>query len=179
MLLFKEESILAQNQSSNPLIPAMSIFKNKHLLVATLMAPVLGLIGYFGVNALVSEKPHAAEAGKSYQLVEKPNCRYSSGICGLKNGDFELTLGFEWLAGGRMLLKLESVNPLDGVLLALVENEDEKKSPSEMQAADPNGLTWQLEIERPDPQRHRLRLVASANQALYFGDAAMKFTLAE
>ncbi|MBT8073454.1 MAG: hypothetical protein HKP21_07065, partial [Xanthomonadales bacterium] len=102
-----------------------------------------------------------------------------SGICGLKNGDFELTLGFEWLEGGRMLLKLESVNPLDGVLLALVEDEDEKKSPSEMQAADPNGLTWQLEIERPDPQRHRLRLVASANQALYFGDAAMKFTLAE
>jgi hypothetical protein len=157
----------------------MSIFKNKHLVVATLMAPVLGLIGYFGVSALVSEKPHAAEAGKSYQLVEKPNCRYSSGMCGLKNGDFELTLSFESRSDTRLLLKLESANPLEGVLVALVEDKNEKKSPVEMLPADTSRLNWQLEIERPDPQRHRLRLVASANQALYFGDVAMKFTRIE
>jgi hypothetical protein len=157
----------------------MSIFKNKHFVVASLMAPVLGLIGYFGVNALVSEKPQVAEAGKSYQLVEKPNCRYSSGTCGLKNGEFELTLDFERLESGRLLLKLESANPLEGVLAALVEKETENKSPVEMQLVDINRLNWQLEIERPDPERHRLRLVASANQALYFGDVAMKFTLAE
>lgn len=157
----------------------MSIFKNRHVVVASLMAPVLGLIGYFGVNALVSEKPHAAKAGQSYQLVEKPNCRYSSGTCGLKNGDFELTLNYEHLASGRLLLKLESANPLEGVLAALVENEDENESPVEMQPADPEGVNWQLEIERPDPERHRLRLVAAANESLYFGDVAMKFTFDE
>ena len=53
----------------------MIVWKNKHVLIATLMAPVLALIAYFGVNALVGEKPHAAEAGQSYVLVEKPNCR--------------------------------------------------------------------------------------------------------
>jgi hypothetical protein len=42
-----------------------------------------------------------------------------------------------------------------------------------------DGLTWSLDIEHPDPERHRLRLVASANQALYLGDVAMKFIIIE
>ena len=74
-----------------------------------MMAPVLGIISYFAVNALVGEDPQAAEAGQSYKLVEKPNCRYASGLCGLKNVDFELTLSFELAGDDRWLLKLESV----------------------------------------------------------------------
>jgi len=31
---------------------------------------------------------------------------------------------------------------------------------------------------RPDPDKHRLRLVATSNQSFYFGDIAMKFTRA-
>ena len=50
----------------------MSILKNKHMVIAMLMAPVLALISYYAVNALVSETPHAAEAGQSYLLVENP-----------------------------------------------------------------------------------------------------------
>ena len=157
----------------------MSVWKNKHVLIATMMAPVLALIAYFGINALVGETPHAAEAGQSYQLVEKPNCRHSGGICGLKNSDFELTLSFEWLGNGRMLLKLESVHVLDGVLAALVESEASENPPVDMRPVGNDGLTWSLDIAHPDPESHRLRLVASANNALYFGDVAMKFTIIE
>ena len=157
----------------------MIVWKNKHVLIATLMAPVLALIAYFGVNALVGEKPHVAEAGQSYVLVEKPNCRHSGGICGLKNGDFELTLSFEWLDNGRMLLELESVHALDGVLVALVESEASEDPPVDMRPVGNDGLTWSLDIAHPDPDSHRLRLVASANQALYFGDVATKFTVIE
>ena len=157
----------------------MIVWKNKHVLIATLMAPVLALIAYFGVNALVGEKPHAAEAGQSYQLVEKPNCRHSGGICGLKNVDFELSLSFEWVGDKRMLLKLESVHPLDGVLVALVEGEASENPPADMRPVGNGGLNWTLDMARPDPDRHRLRLVASANNALYFGDIAMKFTVIE
>ena len=157
----------------------MSALKNNHLLIAMLMAPVLALFAYYGVNALVGETPHAAEAGQSYQLVEKPNCRHSGGICGLKNGDFELTLSFEWLDNGRMLLRLESVHLLDGVLVALVENDAGEKSPVDMRPLGDDGLSWSLDLAHPDPERHRLYLVASANQALYFGDVAMKFTVIE
>ena len=157
----------------------MSALKNNHLLIAMLMAPVLALFAYYGVNALVGETPHAAEAGQSYQLVEKPNCRHSGGICGLKNGDFELTLSFEWLDNGRMLLRLESVHLLDGILVALVENDAGEKSPVDMRPLGDDGLSWSMDLAHPDPERHRLYLVASANQALYFGDVAMKFTVIE
>jgi len=155
------------------------VWKNKHVLIATMMAPVLALIAYFGVNALVGEKPHVAEAGQSYVLVEKPNCRHSGGICGLKNGDFELSLSFEWLDNGRMLLELESAHALDGVLLALVESEASEDPPVDMRPVGNDGLAWTLDVAHPDPDSHRLRLVASANQALYFGDIATKFTVIE
>ena len=157
----------------------MSIWSNKHVVVATLMAPVLALIAYFGINAMVGEDPHVAEAGQSYQLVSKPNCRYSSGVCGLKNADFELTLNFERLNGNRFLLKLISAHALDGVLMAQAANEADEKQPEEMRPVGQDGLNWSLEMEDVDPEHHRLHVVASSRGSLYYGDTAMKFMLAE
>ena len=140
------------------------------------MSLVLGLVTYFGMGALFGEKPTPAEAGNSYQLVEKPNCRYNSGSCGLKNVDFELTLSFEQLGNNRLLLNLKSENPLDGVLLALVENATDENEPRKMQPQGNDGLNWSLDIARPDPQQDRLHIVAAASQTHYFGDVATKFT---
>jgi hypothetical protein len=156
----------------------MSFWKNKHVLIAALMAPVLGLVSYFGIGFMFGERPQPSEAGESYKLVEKPNCRYSSGLCGLKNVDFELTLTFERLENGRLLLNLVSVNPLDGVKLALIESMDDDKKPRDMQATSADGLNWSLDIALPDPENDRLRLVASSREVLYFGDVATKFTSA-
>ena len=157
----------------------MSFWKNKHVLIATLTAPVLALVSYYGIGALFGEKPQPAEAGQSYQLVEKPNCRYSSGLCGLKNVDFELTLSFEPLGNDRLLLKLISETPLDGVKLALVENATGEDKPRDMLATADDGLNWSLDIKLPVPERDRLHLVASSMQTLYFGDVATKFTSTE
>ena len=154
----------------------MNIFKNKHVLTASLIAPVLAVLAYFAVNALVGESPHAAEEGQSYQLVEKPNCRYNSGNCGLKNGDFELALSTEKLSGDRIRLLLESVVPLEGVKVSLIENAADEKQPVDMRPTGNDGLVWSIDLARPDPERNRLLLVASANRSLYYGDAAMKFT---
>ena len=154
----------------------MSFWKDKHVLIATIMAPVLGLVSYYGIGALLGEKPQPAEVGKSYQLIEKPNCRYNSGLCGLKNVDFELTLTFEPIGNDRLLLKLVSENPLDGVKLAQVENPSDENKPRDMRATGDDGLNWSLDIKLPDPERDRLHLVASSMQTLYFGDVATKFT---
>ena len=154
----------------------MSFWKNKHVVLATLAAPVLGIVAYFGVGAMLGDKPKPAEAGNSYQLVEKSNCRYSSGSCGLKNVDFELTLSFERLGNNRMLLNLVSENPLDGVMLALVENAIDETKPRKMQPSGNDGLNWSIDISKPDPEQDRLHIVASASQTLYFGDVATKFT---
>ena len=64
------------------------MFKNKHFIVALLIAPILAIIAYFGVDIAVSEKPHAAKKGQSYKLVSKSNCRYTSGLCDMENGEF-------------------------------------------------------------------------------------------
>lgn len=157
----------------------LSIWKNKHVLIATLTAPILGLLSYFAVNMFVGEKPQVAEAGKSYMLVEKPNCRYDSGKCGLKNAQFELEFTFDRLDGNRLLLKLSSEYPLDGVLLAQQVNKTDESKPRPMEPMGPDGLNWSLEISNPDPENQRLRLVASANAAYYVGDAALKFTSKE
>lgn len=154
----------------------MSFWKNKHVVIATLAAPVLGIVTYFGMGAIFGEKPKPAEAGESYRLVEKPNCRYSSGQCGLKNVDFELTLTFEHLGSDSLLLKMVSENPLNGVKLALARNASDDAQPRDMQPIGQDGLNWSLEIPLPDPERDRLHLVASSMQTLYFGDVATKFT---
>jgi hypothetical protein len=157
----------------------VNFLKNKHLLTASLVAPILAILSYFAIDALVGEAPHAAEDGQSYQLVEKPNCRYGSGNCGLKNGDFELKLHTEELDGRRLNLVLESVIPLDGVMVGLAGDEAGGQKPVEMQPAGDDALTWSLEIDRPDPESDRLHLVASSSGSLYYGDVAMKFTLHE
>lgn len=152
--------------------------KNKHVMTAMLVAPLLALISYFAIDLWVGEAPHAAREGQSYSLVEKPNCRYDSGACGLKNGDFELLLTPVQGKSGRLVLELESEFPLDGVVIALVDEGTGERLPEEMGPVDDSGLLWSLDLAQPDPENSRLRLVASSRQALWYGDASLKFTLA-
>jgi hypothetical protein len=154
----------------------MSVLKNKHLVVAMLVAPVLAVLSYFALDVLVGEQPKPAEEGQSYPLVEKPDCRWASGHCGLKNADFEIEIVAEGVGEDRVSLTLTSVFPLDGAMLALVSGEDDDAPPAAMQASGDDGLGWWTEIARPDPARQRLRLVVSSAGSLYYGDAATAFT---
>lgn len=145
-----------------------------------IVTPVLAVLSYFAIDFLVGEALQPAVEGQSYQLVDKPNCRrISSGKCGLKNGDFELSLSPEWLADDRLVLNLESEFALEGVKLALVHHEADETQPVDMRPIGDDGLLWSLELPHSDPERDRLRLVASSNRSLYFGDTGMKFTAGE
>lgn len=155
----------------------MSLLRNKHVLTAALVAPLLALMSYYAIDFFVGETPQPAEQGQSYQLVEKPNCRWASGACGLKNADFELNLAPEWTSEGRLLLMLNSQFPLEGVVAALATGGTTNPLPMDLQPASGDGLSWSLELDAPDPAQDRLRLVASANGSLWYGDAALKFVL--
>jgi hypothetical protein len=72
-------------------------------------------------------------------------------------------------------LNLISENPLDGIKLAMVENDTDENEPVDMRPTGGDGLNWSIDIPLPDPERDRLRLVASSRQTLYFGDVATKF----
>ena len=157
----------------------MSILRNKHVLVAALVAPVLALIAYFAMDYMFGEAPHAAVEGRSYPLVEEPGCRWESGRCGLKNNEFELDLGFERLGGDSLRLDLDSAFPLDGVMVAVAMSETDDRPPVPMNAGDKDGLRWSLEIRLPQPETDRIRLAAKAGGSVYFGDVSAKFTLAD
>ncbi len=153
----------------------MNPFKNKHILLATLVAPVLGLLTYYAIDAFVGEEPHAAEQGRSYQLAALPNCRRGGGLCGLKNGDFSLDLRTEPFEGDGLLLSLESAFPLQGVVVSLAGDGAGTTEPLDMRAQGDSGQNWVLVVPRPEFGGDRLRLVASANQSLYFGEFSTHF----
>lgn len=157
----------------------MNFFRHRHVVVAALVAPVLALIAWFSLDFFMGESPHVAVEGMSYPLVEKPNCRYDSGFCGLKNNDFELDLSYQRLGGERLLLELESVYPLEGVRVAVVRGKGDEAIPVAMNSDDPAGLRWKIELSVSQPQSDRLRLATTASGAHYFGDVALKFTLAD
>jgi len=160
------------------------MYKNKHVVIAMIVAPILAVISYFAVDLLVSEKPQAAQAGASYKLLEKPNCRYRSGVCDLKNGDFEVRLTAQFQAGERMLLTLSSRHPLDGVKVALASVSEQEGShepsqtlePVNMQPVDETRLLWRTGLPRTDPDSSRLQLVLADNQVLYFAETHLTFT---
>lgn len=152
----------------------MSVFRNRHVVVAALVAPVLALIAYFAIDFFFGETPHVAVEGRSYPLAEKPGCRWESGYCGLKNNEFELDMRVREVDGETLLL-LESAFALEGVMLSVARDEAEGPPPVPMQAADEEGHRWTLPLHVPEPGLDRIRLVAAADGSLYFGDAATVF----
>lgn len=157
----------------------MSVFKNKHFVIAMLVAPVLAVLAYYAIDALVGEKPQPAVEGQSYPLVEMPGCRYGSGRCELENGDFLLQLRPAGVAGGRLTLTMISAFPLEGAMIALFEDEADDAPPTAMRPTSRDGLNWSVDIARPDPDAHRLRLVVSSAGSLYYGDVSTAFTQPE
>jgi hypothetical protein len=149
------------------------MFTNKHVIIAMIVAPILSVLAWFAVGNLTGEKPRVAEAGKSYPLVEKSNCRYESGVCDLENEDFKLVLSFEDGVAGQQLV-LRASHPLEGVMMSVAQP-DSTAQPRAMRAADGRGQEWRTAVEaRPAPDQ-RIRLVASAAGTSYFGDAGTLF----
>lgn len=157
----------------------MNFFRHRHVVVAALVAPVLALIAWFSVDYFMGESPHVSIDGMTYPLVEKPNCRYDSGSCGLKNNDFELELAYQRLEGDRLLLSLESAFPLDGVMVAVERQGAEPPPPAAMDPVKAGGRHWQIELSVSEPQSDRLQLATTASGSHYYGDVSFAFTLAD
>ena len=155
----------------------MSFLTNKHVVIALIVAPILAVIAYLGVDGLVSETPHAAVSGARYELLEKPNCRYNSGVCGLKNGDFELKLTVDWQNDGGSTLNLQSIFPLEGARVALVNPGQPESDPQVMQQADERGLNWVVQLGELDPDASRLRMAVVSSETFYYGEVATLFSV--
>ena len=101
------------------------MWKNKHVVIAMLVAPILAVIAWYGVDSIVAEQAQVAKPGDSYPLVARSNCRYDSGACDLVNNDFKLTLKPVDLLPDQTRISLESEFTIAQATLSLVNGSDE------------------------------------------------------
>ena len=150
------------------------MFKNKHVVVAMLVAPVLSILAWFAVDYFVSERPHAAKTGGTYQLIAKSNCRYDSGQCDLANGDFELTLRPTEIGESMITLDLESRFALQQATAGLV-NDGMEADPSGMVSSGAGATRWSTLLARPTSDKSTLRVAVVAQGATYYAEVPIVF----
>ncbi|MBL4828112.1 MAG: hypothetical protein JKY66_10460 [Spongiibacteraceae bacterium] len=155
------------------------MFKNKHIIVAMIVAPILAVGAYFTTDYVVSEKPHLAKEGGAYQLIPKSNCRYKSGRCTFKNGTFEASLQAKIPGDNTMVLSLDSVHSLDGVKLVLLDGKQFDNRPVDMQADNAERTRWVVTLPQTQHDNSQLRIVMAANSAVYFGETQTDFFVYE
>ncbi|MGL6316139.1 hypothetical protein [Vibrio sp. WXL103] len=153
------------------------MFKSKHFIVALLVAPILAVIAYFGVDLAVSEKPHAAKKGETYRLVSKSNCRYTSGLCDMENGEFKVQFRSDALSATQLDLSLTAAIPLQGIKVSLVDSQDEQATPVDMVENNNNAQSWQVSLPAPASEESWLRVAIQANDSLYYGDTQTAFVV--
>ena len=150
----------------------LKVLTNKHMIIAMLVAPVLAILAWFAVGQLAGEKPHSAQVGREYPLVEQSNCRYESGVCELRNEDMVIKLSIEKETD--RVLVLRASHTLDGVLLAIGPPES-SVLPDKMRTSDGQGKEWRMLVGGVPGPQERIRLVATAGGSAYFAEASTRF----
>jgi len=149
----------------------MNILKNKHLILAMFVAPVLAIIAYFSVDYVVSEKPQAAQPGSSYKLAAKSNCRYKSGTCTLKNGDVEMHINAQHIGEQQIRLTLQTELPLQQAVLSYVIAGSESV-PQQLSADDGD---WVIDLSLAAPDKTVLRIAFNIAGIMYYAETVAVF----
>ena len=149
----------------------MSIFTNKQVVVAVLVAPILAIGAWYLVGLIGAETPQAAVEGNKYPLVAKSNCRYESGLCSLENGELEFEL-YLAPAKGKSRLWVRANKLAQGVLVALGSG-GAVPDPKAMQF-EPSERAWFLDLPQVDSESD-LYLVAQVQGSTYFAETTTRF----
>jgi len=152
----------------------MNILKNKHVVVAMIVAPILAIIAYFAVDHVVSEKPQTALQGGTYKLAAKSNCRYQSGVCTLKNADVEVKIRARRIGAQEVELTMQSVLPVQNAIISFV-GEDIPSTPERMNAVNTDMDEWQATLYLNDPEKTILRLALNISDATYYAETTAVF----
>ena len=156
----------------------MNILKNKHMILAMFVAPVLAIIAYFSVDYMVSEKPQAARQGASYKLAAKSNCRYQSGVCTLKNGDIEVHIRAHRIVDKEgykgIEMSMRSERPIQHAIISHVAD-DIASEPVAMNAASAEMKDWKVMLYLADPEKSILRLALNISDAMYYAETTAIF----
>lgn len=145
------------------------MFKNKHVIAAVIIAPILSVITYFAVDYVVKEKPHKAVHGQHYPLAAKSNCRYASGRCDLENGDIKVVLRVT-NTGGTPQLNLDSNLALNFVKVGLAGTE-----PVDMKSSNNSQTLWHVPLTTPLVDTDELKMVVLLDNSFYYADVNAVF----
>jgi hypothetical protein len=150
------------------------MWKNKHIVVALIVAPILSILAWFAVGQIAGEKPKPAEAGNTYKLVARSNCRYASGSCNLHNADFELTLEPEMVTASSVALTMSASHALQSAALGLIEP-GLASQPSTMTQTANDGTQWQGLLPRPASAAAMIRIAVTAQDATWYAEVPVVF----
>lgn len=151
------------------------MWKNKHVVIAMLVAPILAVIAWYGVDSIVAERAETAEPGSAYPLVARSNCRYESGQCDLVNHDFKLIIHVVDIQPRRFTLALESEFPLANATLSLVSGDNEVLATVAPGSAPEPRVQWHATIAADAVPPAILRVAVSVQQSIYFAEVPVIF----
>ena len=147
--------------------------RNRHIALALVLAPLLSLLAWWATGPLLGQQPAPAQAGQSYPLVAKSNCRWSSGECHLENADIQLQLTF--LQAPRPVLIVVSSVPVDAVLVSV--GVDANVRPQSLQSATGAGPSqeWRLPLAALPSSPAHIRLAVRAKGSSWYGETGLAF----
>ena len=152
----------------------MNVLKNKHVVLAMFVAPVLAIIAYFATDRIVSEKPHQAQQGNSYKLAAKSNCRYKSGQCTLHNGDVQVNVRIEQVSTAAIKLIIQSNMAINNALASFAGDGYEAQ-PGTLYPAVEQENTWNAEFSLVDIEKTSLRLVLEISDSVFYAETPVVF----
>ena len=112
-------------------------FKNKHVVVALIVAPILAILSWYATGFIVDEKEHAMKDGAIYTLVVRPNCRWTSGKCTLSNSDLQIDITGKYTSH---TLELDIKSPVQLSEIKIAYDKNDKPQPM---AYDSKNDVWQ------------------------------------
>ena len=162
----------------------MSLFSNKHVVAALIISPILAVLSYFAVDHVLVEPPQLAQAGQSYPLQAKSNCRYQSGRCDLRNADFQVSLTVTTFEDSnkieRQLLQLSTSHAVQDIKVGFrninSERENASAEPQSMSRAGDTKKTWSHIMPMAASVNTQLMIVIFSNGVRYYADTTMGFS---
>ena len=149
------------------------LLKNKHLILAMFITPVLAILAYFATDYMVSEKPQLAQQGEAYKLAANSNCRYQSGVCTLRNGDIEVSVRAKRIDNNQLELTVNSELEIQSALVLFINDKENRKSePIVMRAESEN--SWKIKLKQKQDE-NTLRLALGIDGSLYYAETSAVF----
>jgi hypothetical protein len=151
------------------------MWKNKHVVIAMLVAPLLAIIAWYGVDAIVADRAESAKPGAHYPLVARSNCRYESGQCDLVNNDFKLVIRVVEVRPGETTLALESEFPIANTRLSISSGDYEVLATAVQESLSELPVQWIVTIASSPVPPAILRVAVTVQQSIYFAEVPVIF----